>query len=252
MFTEFSTTFRVRMYELGDDGRIGHGVFLQWFEEAAIQASAAAGYGLAAYEELQGAWVMRDIDVEFLDSPRYDEEVNVTTWVSDFRRVRSHREYVARRTVDQAVLARGRAEWVFLDTRTLMPRRLSAEMVAQFDANGIAALEPVEWPASNDGESLGQLETAHGVLHREIDQMHHVNNVIYVEWIEQQMIDAAKAWKLDGAAAPRRHYVQYRQAAQEGDTLRLTSQAVRCTIGVVWQHLILRGDTVLVQALSQS
>ncbi|MBI4787088.1 MAG: hypothetical protein HY782_08590 [Chloroflexi bacterium] len=251
MFSAFTTVFHVRGYELREDGRIGHATFVQWFEEAAIQASAALGYDLAKYHALNAAWVIRDLDVEFLDSPRYGEPVEVTTWVSDFRRIRSHREYQARRANGGELLARGRAEWIFLDLQTMRPRRLSPEMVASFETNSIPALEPMDWPAFESGESLGQWEATRCVQNYEIDQMQHVNNVVYLNWIEQHAREAWVAWERDPAALRlRRHYIQFRQAAQDGDLLRVVTDTARVAGSVIWRHQILRGDTLLVEARS--
>jgi acyl-CoA thioesterase FadM len=253
MLSTFTTTFDVRGYELGDDGRIGHVVFLQWFEEAAIRASASAGYGMAEYDAIHGAWVMRDMDVEFVASPRYGEQVEIQTWVSDFRRVRSHREYHARRLGDGAPLAHGRAEWVFIDTKTLMPKSLPPDMIARFEANGIPALEPIAWPSGPEEQKVGSWQATRGVQFYEIDQMHHVNNAVYLGWIEQQARQAWSAWNQDHAALGfRRHHIQYRQAAQYGDELHLVSDAAHSGEAIIWHHQVLRGDQLLVEARSIS
>ena len=251
MFSTFTATFQVRGYELRENGQIGHATLLQWFEETAIQASASLGYDLDKYHALNAAWVIRDLEVEFLGAPQYGDQVQVKTWISDFRRIRSHREYEARRADNGELLARGRAEWIFLDMKTMLPRRLSAEMVASFEANGIPALAPIEWPALEAGECLGHYEATRQVQHYEIDQMRHVNNVVYVNWIEQQARDAWRAWKCDPATLDlKRHYVQYRQPARPGDLLRLASTAARVGVAVVWRHQFFRDDTLLVEARS--
>lgn len=251
MTPTFTRTFRVRSYELCEDGTLAHAVFLHWFQETAWDASAAGGFGPEEYAAMNAAWVMRGIDVEFLVPAHYDDRVAVTTWVSDFRRVRAHREYEARRPGDGTLLARARADWVFLDRSTLAPRRLTSEMLARFAPNGRPALPPVEWPNPAAGDLVGRFEATRRVQQYELDQMHHVNNAVYVNWIEQQAHDAWLAWSR-GPAAPRlsRHQIEYRQPAQDGDTLRLLSQAARAAGSLVWHHTVLKGEVALAEAWS--
>lgn len=244
---------QVRSSELSRDGTVGHAVFLQWFQEAAFEASPALGYDMKKYDEMGAAWVMREIDVEFRQPVRYLEEIEISTWVSDFQRVRSHREYTARRASDHALLAAARVDWVFLDSTTLALRRVPPEMGARFEPNGQAALEPIEWHPVAAGEALGHFESTRRVQQYELDRMQHVNNTVYVNWIEQQAHDAWRAWGIDSAALNlQRHLIEYRQAAKDDDALRLVSDAARVGTQIVWQHRIRRGDTLLIEAKSQS
>lgn len=251
MQSSHTLTLSVRANELRENGAAGHSAILHWFQEAAIAASSDAGYGLSEYDALGAVWVMRDMDVEFHVLPHYGEQIYIKTWVSDFRRIRSHREYLAHRASDGALVAAGRSEWIFVDRKTMMPRRLSAEMIASFEANGIPALEPLQWEFA--GEALGEFHVARRVQSYEIDQMQHVNNAVYVNWIEQQVLDA---WRTFGRntnlPVPRRHYVQYLQAAQYGDELDISSTARRAGERVIWSHAIRRGETILVLAHSCS
>ncbi len=244
---------QVRSSELNRAGEVNHAVFLQWFQEAAFEASAALGYDMKRYDEMGAAWVMREIDIEFLNAAHYQDQIEISTWVSDFHRVRSHREYEARRASDQTLLVAARVDWVFLDSTTLALRRVPPEMGARFEPNGQAALEPIVWHPVTAGEALGHFETTRRVQQYEIDWMQHVNNTVYVNWIEQQAHDAWRAWGKDSAALNlQRHSIEYRQAAKDDDALRLVSDAARVDAQVVWQHRILRGDTVLIQAKSLS
>lgn len=247
----YKKNLRVRSYELRSDGSVGHAVFMQWFQEAAFEASASRGFGIEKYDEMGATWVMRGVDVEFLEPAHYLEEIQVSTWISDFQRVRSHREYEARRASDRALLARARVDWVFLDATTLALRRIPAEMSALFELNEQPALEPMVWPDLAAGEALGHFETTRRVQQHELDQMQHVNNAMYVNWIEQQAHDAWRAWGKDPAALNlQRHHIEYRQAAVGDDALLLISDAARVGAQIVWRHRILRGETLLIEARS--
>ncbi|HEX7587793.1 MAG TPA: acyl-CoA thioesterase [Anaerolineae bacterium] len=249
----YNKTLTVRSYELKSDGGVGHAVFLQWFQEAAFEASASRGFGMKEYNEMGAAWVMRGVDVEFLESARYLEEIEISTWVSDLHRVRSHREYEARRAIDRFLLARARVDWVFLDATTLALRRVPTEMGKLFEPNGRPALVPITWPDLTAGKPLGHFENTRRVQQYELDQMQHVNNSVYVNWIEQHAQDAWGAWGQDAAKLTLvRHNIEYRQAALRNDSLLLLSDATRIDERIIWRNRILRGETPLVEAWSLS
>jgi YbgC/YbaW family acyl-CoA thioester hydrolase len=246
-------TFQVRSYELDRKGEIGHAVLLQWFQETAFQASAALGYGMKKYDELGAAWVMRGIDVEYLQPARYLDVVEVTTWVSDFQRVRSHREYQARRAADAAVIARARVDWVFLDSKTFALRRVPAEAVELFQPSGDIALQPIEWPAIDGEDAVERFESTRRVQEYELDRMQHVNNTVYSNWIEELAIEAWRDWgRNPDELALSRHFIEYRQPAKAGEGLTLVTRAKRISGKTAWSHRILRGDTLIVQAHSIS
>jgi acyl-CoA thioester hydrolase len=247
----YTKNLQVRSYELRSDGTVGHAVFMQWFQETAFEASASRGFGMRKYDEMGAVWVMREVDVEFLEPARYLEEIQVSTWVSDFHRVRSHREYEARRASDGTLLAHARVDWVFLDATTLALRRVPTEMSTLFELGEHPALEPIVWPDLAAGEALGHFETTRRVQQHELDQMQHVNNAMYVNWIEQQAHDAWRAWGQNPLALNfHRHHIEYRQAAIGDDVLLLVSDAARMGAQILWQHRILRGQTLLIEARS--
>src|SRR5690606_30982183 len=89
----YSRTFRVRYYECDAYGHLNNANYLRYMQETAFDASAAAGYGLQAYEALGHFWLIRETDIEYRRPLRYDDTVTVTTWVANFRRARSQRVY---------------------------------------------------------------------------------------------------------------------------------------------------------------
>lgn len=241
----------VTSYELRADGNAGHSAFLQWFQETAFEHSASVGWGMDTYDTHNSTWVMRIIDVEFLQPARYLEEIGIRTWVSDFQRVRSHREYEAFRASDAVLLARARVDWVHLDRTTFAPKRVPQEMGDVFAPNGKPALVPIQWHAVTEGEAIGHYESSRRVYQYELDQMQHVNNTVYLNWIEQQMHDAWRAWSQEVAALNvHRHYIEYRQQAVGDDELRLVSDAARIGNEIIWQHGIYRGEMLLIDAKS--
>ncbi len=57
----------------------------------------------------------------------------VLTWVTNFRKVRSVRKYKFVRTTDNAVIAEGETDWVFVDATTGRPKSIPKEVSSLFE-----------------------------------------------------------------------------------------------------------------------
>ena len=81
-------TFRVRFGECDAYGHVNNTNYVRYMQEAAFDASAAAGYDFARYDALGQYWLVRETEVEYLKPLVYGDTFEVKTWVADFRRVR--------------------------------------------------------------------------------------------------------------------------------------------------------------------
>jgi acyl-CoA thioester hydrolase len=253
--------FRVRGYEVGATACVHDSVFLKYVQQAAIEASADAGYDTRRYDELGTIWVIRQQTIVYLAPLLFDDVVELTTWVSDLRRVRSHREYEMRRVSDQRLVALARADWVYLDAASLFPHRISAEIDDAFRPNGISALDsapPMEPTQAVDGRSFAY---RHLVKRYELDNLRHVNNANYLNWLNHARLDALAeigspldedATQIRGLGllpSPVRYEIEYFLPAVAGDRIEVHSRVVAAgTTQLVWAHEIRRGEERLVEA----
>ena len=169
--------FLVRGHEMDATGRVHDSVFLHYVQQVAYEASSDAGYDIRMYNALGTVWVIRQQTIVYLAPLTYNDVVEATTWVSDMRRVRSHREYVLRRVSDERLIALTRADWVYIDTATQFPRRIPREAAEAFRPNGECALDaapPLEQTQELNGRSFVY---AHRVKSYELDNLRHANKV---------------------------------------------------------------------------
>lgn len=94
------------------------------------------------------------------------------------------------------------------------------------------------------------------VLPAHLDELQHVNNVQYLQW----MMEAAEAhWKERSTSAQQeefiwvvnKHEIHYRGAARLGDVLELTTFTGECTGAGWWRHFTIRNtanDAAIVNA----
>ena len=106
--------------------------YVQWMQDAAIQHSAATGCTRMT-ETIGATWVARMHRIEYLSPAFAGEVITVSTWVANFRKVRSLRRYRFIRVVDQKVLAQGETDWVLVDVASGRPRGIPSEMAKLFE-----------------------------------------------------------------------------------------------------------------------
>ena len=129
--------FKVRHYECDGYGHLNHANYVRYMQETAFDASAAAGYDLPRYEQLGHNWLVRETDIQYLLPLHYNDRVAITTWVMDFRRVRSRRAYEFRHEHSGEVAAKAVTDWVYLNTETGRPAAIPAEMMVAFFPEGL-------------------------------------------------------------------------------------------------------------------
>lgn len=261
MTREYTRRFHVHGYEVGAASRVHDSVFLNYVQQAAFEASADAGYDTRRYQALGTIWVIRQQTIVYLVPLFYDDAVDLTTWVSDVRRVRSHREYDLRRVSDGRLVALARADWVYLDAGTRFPRRVPVELVDAFKPDDRSALDlapPLEPRREVSGRPFVY---RHSVKGYELDDLRHVNNANYLNWLNQARLTALAevgfSWvegsvQLQGlglALSPDRYEIEYFTPAVAGDLVEIHSLVTSVgTTQLTWTHQIRRGEDRLVEA----
>ncbi len=232
-------TFRVRYGECDALGHVNNTHYLRYMQEAAFDASAAAGFGMDAYSRLDRLWLTRQTEIEYLSPLRYGDSVMVRTWVADFRRVTSRREYeLYRLTVGDSSctepVARAYTEWAFIDRHSGRPAPIPPEAVRVFLPEGAPA-HPLarERIAPAPPPPQGVYTMRRHVAWNEIDAAGYVNNPVYLTYAEDCGINAVArfGWSMarminEGyAIVARRNQVEYLVPAAMDDELEVATWA---------------------------
>jgi acyl-CoA thioester hydrolase len=201
-------------------------------QEAAFDASAAVGYDVRRYDEIGQYWLVRETEMEYLKPLKYGDEFEIKTWVVDFRRVRSRRTYEFRLAGSDEVVARGLTDWVYIDRETQRPVNVPPEMIKAFapDGESVTTQTRVAFPAPPPPPPE-VFATQRRVLWQDIDQAQHVNNAVYVSYIEDCGFQLVKHFNWSQqrmrdegfAILIRKHHVQYVQPALLDDELEISS-----------------------------
>jgi acyl-CoA thioester hydrolase len=250
-------TFRVRYYECNASGQVSSANYLRYMQEAAFDASAAAGYDMDRYHTLGRFWLARETEIEHLAPLRYGDSVETKTWVADFRKIRSRRAYELRITRSGELAARAHTDWVYLNRATGRPTQIEAEMILAFSPEGAPelAVPHSRFPAA-PAPPAGVFRLIRRVDPRDLDQVGHVNNAVYLEYLEDcgARALAAHGWSeerlLSRQAVPvaRKHRIEYRQPALLDDELEVATWGSAVSQGSMVRHFTVTrsGDGALV------
>jgi acyl-CoA thioester hydrolase len=102
---------------LDENGHVNNVVYIQWMQDVAVLHSDRTGCTRAT-RDVGATWVVRSHRVEYLRPAFSGDLISVSTWVVNFRRVRSLRRYKFVRKSDGTVLARGETDWVFVGSES--------------------------------------------------------------------------------------------------------------------------------------
>jgi acyl-CoA thioester hydrolase len=132
----FSHRRRVQWSDVDPAAHVNNAVYLSYLEHCAIQDAVSRGW-TAQRMRTEGnfAIVARRYHIEYRQQAFLNEELEISTWISDVRRATAVRHYAVHRVRDGALLARARALWVWVDPETGRPRRVPPSFIDDFAAN---------------------------------------------------------------------------------------------------------------------
>jgi acyl-CoA thioesterase FadM len=207
--------YRVRFDECGPDGLVHSSSLLRYAQDIAWIHSEALGFTREWYDERGLAWVVRAAELAVLGPVQSGVTLRVSTAVVGFRRVWSRRRTEAR-FEDGTLAFWGHSDFVMVDLARGLPGRVPDELPATF-AVPPGTFDPgrVVLPATPDG-TIGLRSD---VRPRDIDPMGHVNNTVYLDYLEEAVLAAGGTGAADLAALPRDIRLEYVIAAAPGDVL---------------------------------
>jgi len=203
--------YRVRFDEAGPDGRIRTSALLRYAQDIAWRHSEDLGFDRIWYTERGRWWVVRALELEVLAPIPMGRTLRVSTAVVGHRRIWARRLGECR-LADGTHAATVTTDWVILDDRGRLVR-IPEDFGLSFsnpELDGdILRVEGPEPPL--DAPSI-----ALQVRPQDLDPMGHVNNAVYLDWIEEAI--AAVGLGDAVASLPRRLRLEYRASAGPGDT----------------------------------
>jgi acyl-ACP thioesterase len=201
--------YRVRFDEAGPDGRSRTSTLLRYAQDVAWRHSEALGFDRAWYTERGLGWVVRGCELELREPIPMGHTLRVSTAVVGHRRIWARRLGECR-LADGRLAAGVTTDWVLLDARNRIVRIPADFGVAFTNPEVESEILRVAPPTTAAVHAL-----ALGVRPADLDPLDHVNNAVYVDWLDEAL-DAA-GWHDATGALPRTVRLEYLASAARGD-----------------------------------
>jgi len=137
------------------------------------------GFGVDVLGRENLSWVLSRLAMEFDYRPEQYTDYGITTWISDYNRVMSTRNFTLA-SDDGTVFGRAVSQWCMLDlaTRTAVDMTSTAEMHSRWIVDSPS---PAERPRKVAAPAGDVLTAVHPVAYSDIDFNRHVNTMRYIE-----------------------------------------------------------------------
>lgn len=226
--------YRIRFEECDPRGALRAAGYLRLAQDLAWIHSERRGYDRDWYADRAMTWLVRASELEILAPSAPGEIVSVRTQVVGGRRVWARRRTEIRAASDARpgldaaagighddgpLLAWLHTDWVMIDERG-RPMTVPPEFGERFHVPE-GSFDPVRMPAVEPPAGTPSIELV--ARPRDIDPLGHVNNAVYVDWIDETLL--ALGFGAELQATPRHYRLEY-LAATPPET-RLTAQAWR-------------------------
>jgi acyl-ACP thioesterase len=216
-------TFPVRFGAIDRSDRLTLDAVFQFFQETAICHAENLGVGREDMARTGQIWILSRMSVIVDRRPNYWETITVRSWPRGGEKLFAIRNYDIRDKDDKAAVS-ARSAWIILDMEKRRPLRPQSIMdnlpqnegldALPPDANGIAALAE---------RSTLQLAAERKALYTDVDYNGHVNNVRYIQWIEDtldpQLLEKAGKMRFD---------INYLNEILGGETAEILSAQIDC------------------------
>jgi len=225
----YLTGYRVRFDEAGPDGVVRASTLLRYAQDVAWRHSEHLGFDRGWYQARGLGWVVRGLELELREPIPMGHTLRVSTAVVGHRRIWARRLGECR-LADGRLAATVTTDWVLLNSRNRVVRIPADFGVAFTNPEVRAEIIRVASPEDEPDHVLTVRVRA-----SELDPLDHVNNAVYVDWLDEALLDAG--W-IEPTTLPRRARIEYLASAARGDSVAVELYGAASS----WAAVIRRAD----------
>ena len=172
--------YNIPCYNTDAAWRLKPAAFMDLAQEAAGQHAVYLGFGYEDLIKTNTAWILSRVNIKFVDTPMWRDEITLTTWHKGSNRLFFLRDFIV---TDNEGRERVKAttSWLVLnlETRRLVRDPMLMEEGTVCTENVIEApADKVQMPKDVEAE----LALEHVVAYSDVDMNAHTNNAMYMQW----------------------------------------------------------------------
>lgn len=167
-------------YNTDASWRLKPAAFMDLAQEAAGLHAVHLGFGYDDLIKTNTAWILSRVNVKFIDTPLWREDMTLTTWHKGFNRLFFLRDFVMT-DKDGRQRVKATTSWLVLnlETRSMVrdPKLIEEGTICTDNAIEAQA-DKVRMP--RDVEAVAVYERLVG--YSDVDMLGHANNAMYMQW----------------------------------------------------------------------
>jgi acyl-CoA thioester hydrolase len=124
---KFSHSFKVSAADIDEQNHVNNVAYVRWIQDAAV------AHWFSAANEIQREnliWIVTRHEVDYKKPAFENEQITVTTWVGEPKRVSWERFTEIKRGAD--LLVKARSVWCLIDRATSKPTRIKSDLIKLF------------------------------------------------------------------------------------------------------------------------
>lgn len=225
--------FTIPCYNTDASWRLKPAAFMDLAQEAAGLHAVYLGFGYDDLIKTNTAWILSRVNVKFIDTPLWRDDVTLTTWHKGFNRLFYLRDFVMT-DKDGRERVKATTSWLVLnlETRSMVrdPKLVEEGTVCTDNAIETPA-DKVRMP--RDIEALAVYERVVG--YSDVDMLGHANNAMYMQWA----MDAVD-YELASTRPVKEFTINFNHEIKAGQKVTLYRACVQNEDGL---HVFIEGKT---------
>lgn len=205
--------------------------FMNYAQEAAGQHAIILGFGYDELIKTNTAWILSRMHIKFLDTPKWRDQVTLTTWHKGLNRLFYLRDFIMTDAQDNAII-KATTSWLVLNLET---RRLvrDPELMDEGTVNAEHVLETPADKVQMPKDIVPEMVMEHVVSYSDVDANAHANNAMYMQWamdaVEYEMTSAHQVKELT---------INFNHETKGGDLVKIYRAVVENEDGI---HVFVEG-----------
>ena len=120
----WETTTKVRAFDVDANDRLKVNTILDYFQDAASNDAERLNFGYSNFVPMGLTWVLSWAKFEFINYPKFMDEIKIQTWGKKQFKLYSMRDYLMYNSKDE-IMCKGTSAWLLLDSKSLRPKILN-------------------------------------------------------------------------------------------------------------------------------
>lgn len=172
--------FRVRAFDVDANGRLKVNTILDYFQDAASNDAERLNFGYSNFVPRGLTWVLSWAKFEFIEYPKFIDEIKIQTWGKKQFKLYSIRDYLLFNSKDE-IICRGTSAWLLLDSKSPRPKILTQlfPAIKMLDSNDALPDLPQKIIPSSETEMIYSTQ----IRYSDIDLNQHANNASYIKFM---------------------------------------------------------------------